>query len=171
MEVKANQAGFRNLEIFCLWNLDTWVLTPGIQLKLSGMQVPMTSNQESSNWNFGIQCGIQNLRMSWTPLIPWGESPVSFTSWQLPIGLSLYIIGNAVSKVSPDVELTSVTVCLIAVLVTGWWWCACVAPCRFVDEPFRIWPLGWQSWQRTDPVARLFSTDRLSLKKQKFHTI
>ena len=57
----------------CWWNLESWALEYGIQLKESG--IPLTigiRNGNSSDKESGIQSprrGIQNPRLSWIPLL------------------------------------------------------------------------------------------------------
>jgi len=72
----AMESGFWNPVNFFLWNLESWVLESGIQLKESG--IPLTigiqnPSSTDSNWNPapGIrnpQRRIQNPGLSWIPL-------------------------------------------------------------------------------------------------------
>ena len=68
--------GIRNLGKFYTWNLESWALESGIQLKESGILLTIRIQNPSStdkDWNQvpGIRnplCGIQNPRLSWIPL-------------------------------------------------------------------------------------------------------
>ena len=73
---ESRESGFWNLGNFCWWNLKSWVLESGIQLKESGIPLTIGIRYPSSNdRESGIQYlesgihGVEsNPRLSWIPL-------------------------------------------------------------------------------------------------------
>ena len=61
------QAGFRNLGNFCLWNLESWDLESGIQLRESGILLTIKIQTDKMTGIQHLESGIHGL--SWIPLM------------------------------------------------------------------------------------------------------